>query len=89
VNIAKATPTGTITVTTKPVVLFFKDGTMTGAATSKLTVGMNGAATLTDGKLKAASGTGGEKGHSVIYTFTGTGSLTTSRYKINYKGTYK
>lgn len=88
VNIAKATPTGTITVTTKPVVLFFKDGTMTGVATSKLTVGTNGAATITDGKMKAAHGTGGEKGHSFIDTFTGTGNLTTSTYKISYRGTY-
>lgn len=89
VNIAKATPTGTINVTTKPVVLFFKDGTLTGVATSKLTVGAHGAATITDGKLMAANGTGGEKGHSANYTFAGTGSLTTSRYKIHYRGTYK
>jgi hypothetical protein len=89
VNIAKPTPTGTITVTTKPVVLFFKDGTMTGAATSTLTVGQNGAATITKGKLTAANGTGGQKGHSFVDTFTGTGNSITSTYKITYKGTYK
>lgn len=76
-------------MTTKPVVLFFKDGTMTGAPTSKLTLGTKGAATITDGKVTAAHGTGGEKGHSVTDTFTGTGNTTTSMYKITYKGTYK
>jgi hypothetical protein len=89
VNIARATPTGTVNVTTRPVVLFYKDGTLTGSATSKLTVGPNGAATITDGKLKAANGTGGEKGHSFVAAFSGTGSLTTSTYKITYRGTYK
>ena len=89
VNIAKSTPTGTIKVTTKPVVLYYKNGTMTGTATSKLTVGQNGAATITDGRLTAAKGTGGQKGHSVSVTFTGVGSVTTGTYKITYKGTYR
>jgi hypothetical protein len=89
VNVAKANPSGTITVTTKPVVLFFKDGTMTGVATSKLTVGQNGSATITDGKLTAAHGTGAQKGHSFADTFTGTGNASTSIYKIVYKGTYR
>jgi hypothetical protein len=76
-------------VTTKPVVLFFKDGTMTGAASSKLTVGKNGSATITNGKLTAAHGTGAQKGHSIVDTFTGTGNLTSSTYKITYKGIYR
>lgn len=89
VNVAKGTPSGTIKVTTKPVVLFFKDGTLTGAATSTLTVGKNGSATITNGKLTAAHGTGAQKGHSFVDTFTGTGNITTSAYKITYKGTYR
>jgi len=32
----------------------------------KLTVGINRAATIAEGKLKAAHGTGGEEGHSGI-----------------------
>jgi hypothetical protein len=36
VNKDAPTPTGTIKVTTKPVVLFYKDGTLTGNATSNL-----------------------------------------------------
>jgi hypothetical protein len=89
VNVATATPTGTVKVTTRPVVLFYKDGTLTGSATSTLTVGRNGAATITGGKLTAANGTGGQKGHSFTTTFSGSGSLTTSTYKLAYKGTYK
>jgi hypothetical protein len=62
---------------------------LTGTATSKLTPGANGAATITDGKLKASHGTGAQKGHSMTATFSGTGSLTTQTYKLTYKGTYK
>ena len=89
VNKVAPTPSGTIKVTTKPVVLFYKDGTLTGTATSELTVATGGSATLTDGKIKAAHGTGAQAGHSFVGTFTGVGNATTNLYKITYKGTYK
>lgn len=89
VNIAKANPTGTITVTTNPVVLFYRNGTLTGSATSQVTFGTNGVATIRDGKLTTAKGTGGQKGHSFVATFTGTGSSTKSNYRLTYKGVYK
>jgi hypothetical protein len=89
VNTIRPTTTGTIKVTTKPVVLFYKDGTLTGAATSDLTVGQNGAATITNGKINAAHGTGAQKGHTFVGTFTGTGNATANLFTIKYKGTYK
>jgi hypothetical protein len=89
VNKVAPTPTGTIKVTTKPVVLFYKDGTLTGTATSELTVGQGGSATITGGKITAARGTGAQAGHSFAGTFSGTGNATTNLYKITYKGTYK
>ena len=87
----KTTPTttGTIKITSKPVTLYFKNGTLTGTATATLTVTSATAATITNGKLKAAHGTGGQAGHSVTDTFSGTGNPTAGTYKITYKGTYK
>jgi hypothetical protein len=83
------TTTGTITITSNPVTLYFKNGTLTGKATATLTVTSSTAATITNGKLNAAQGTGGQEGHSVIDTFSGTGNPTAGTYKITYKGTYK
>lgn len=80
---------GTYKITSKPVTLYASTGTLTGTATATLTIGAKGAATITSGKLTAAGGTGGQKGHSVKDTFTGTGNATTALYKVVYKGTYK
>ena len=44
--------------------LYFKNGTLTGKATGTLTVISSTAATITNGKLSAAHGTGGQAGHS-------------------------
>jgi hypothetical protein len=83
------TTTGTVKITSDPVTLYFKDGTLTGKATGTLTVTSSTAATITNGKLNAAHGTGGQAGHSVTDTFSGTGNPTAGTYKITYKGTYK
>jgi hypothetical protein len=81
--------TSAIKITSKPVTLFFKNGTLTGKATATLTVTSATAATITDGKLNAAHGTGGQAHHSVTDTLSGTGNPTAGTYKITYKGTYK
>jgi hypothetical protein len=83
------TTTGTIEITSKPVTLYYKNGTLRGKATATLTVTSSTAATITDGKLKVAHGTGGQAGHSLTATFSGTGNPTAGTYKITYKGTYK
>jgi hypothetical protein len=80
---------GTIKITTKPVTTFYKDGTLSGVATSDLTTGQNGALTITNGKIKETTGTGARKGHSFIGTFSGTGNSNTGLYKITYKGIYR
>ena len=82
------TTTGTIKITSNPVTLYFKNGTLTGKATGTLTVTSSTAATITNGKLSAAHGTGGQAGHSVTDTFSGTGNPAAGTYKITYKGTY-
>ena len=83
------TTTGTIKVAINPVTLYYKNGTLTGKATATLTATSSTAATITDGKLTAAHGTGGRAGHSLTDRFSGTGNPTMGTYKITYKGTYK
>jgi hypothetical protein len=86
---AAPTSTGAVKITAKPVTLFSANGTLTGTATATLTVAASGSATVTGGRLKAAHGTGGQKGHSITATFHGTGSAKTMTYTIDYSGTYK
>jgi hypothetical protein len=85
---APATP-GTVAVTAKPVVLYTSTGTLVGTGSATLTVDSKGNATVTNGKLSLTRGTGALKGHSLVATFTGTGSAVTGLYTFHYKGTYK
>ena len=83
------TQTGTVQVIAKPVTTWTKTGTLSGTATATLTVGANGKATLTNGKVSETKGTGTLKGHRLTATFTGSGDTTTATYQIAYKGIYK
>jgi hypothetical protein len=82
------TPSGGFRMISKPVTLFFSNGTLTGTATATVTPAPGGTS-LTGGKLKAAHGTAAQKGHSVSATFQGTGNPVTGAYKIIYTGVYK
>jgi hypothetical protein len=88
VKISSAT-SGTFKITINPTTSYYSNGTLTGTATAKLTLGAGGAATIANGKLTEAAGTGAQKGHSLTATFNGTGNATTGLYKVVYKGTYK
>jgi hypothetical protein len=83
------TQTGAVQVTARPVTTWTKTGTLTGTATATLTVGANGKATLTNGKVSETMGTGTLKGHSFTATYTGSGDATTGTYQIAYKGIFK
>ena len=87
----KATPAtpGTLSVTANPVVLYTATGTLRGTGSATLTVVAGGAATVSNGKLNLTKGTGALKGHSLVATFTGSGSVVTGTYTFHYKGTYK
>ena len=80
---------GSIKVTAKPVTLYTKTGSLTGTASTTLTIGTGGAATASNGKLKLTKGAGSLKGHSYVGTFTGTGNVTTSDFTFTTKATYK
>jgi hypothetical protein len=73
---------------TSTVVLYSPSGSLTGTASATMTVSAK-AETFTNGELSLKDGIGSEKGHSLIATFTGTGSLSANVYVFNYKGAYK
>jgi hypothetical protein len=80
---------GTLTATVKPVTVFFKNGSLTGTATVTFTTNPDLSVTVVGGKLVANKGAGGEKRHSLIATFTGSGKTLTGPYVFNYKGRYR
>jgi hypothetical protein len=87
-----ASRSGKLTIKIPKVTVFYSTGTETGSATSTLTITnrpKTGDATVTGGVLKLTKGTGTYKGHSFTGTFTGSGSIVSGLYTINYKGTYK
>jgi hypothetical protein len=80
---------GTLKVTVKPVTTFYKNGALSGTATATLVTNSDLTVTITGGKLNETKGTGAEKGHRFIATFTGTGKSVTGPFVFHYKGTYK
>ncbi|MFL5823994.1 MAG: hypothetical protein ACJ764_11185 [Solirubrobacteraceae bacterium] len=45
--------------------------------------------TIKNGKLRLTNGAGSQKGHSLIGTFSGSGSTTSNQFTIHYKGKYR
>jgi hypothetical protein len=85
-----STPTvGAVSLTANPVRLFTATGSMIGTGSATLTVTGPTTATISNGKLKLTRGTGAQKGHSFVGTFTGSGNPSTGQYVFHYKGTYK
>ncbi len=80
---------GTIHVNAKSVTLFTANGSLKGTASATLTTTKSGVETVSNGKLSLTTGTGGQTGHSLKATFTGTGSVATLTFTFHYKGTYK
>ncbi len=87
----KASPStpGSLKLTTNPVILFTATGSLRGTGSATLTITSATTATVSNGKLNLTKGTGTQKGHSLIATFTGSGNPTTGQYVFHYKGTYK
>lgn len=88
-QILKSSKPAVYNVTVRSVFLYTRTGSLAGTATAKLTVGANGAATITNGKLRLTKGAGSQAGHSLIATFHGTGSITSRTFKFVYSGTYR
>ena len=93
---ALASPTGAITIKSKPVTLYTPTGSLSGTATAILTITnkpMPGDAAVTDGKLLLNHGTGRLAGHSLRSTFSGTGNIggpnVPDSYTFRYRGVYR
>ncbi|MDQ6607868.1 MAG: hypothetical protein M3Z06_15145 [Actinomycetota bacterium] len=82
------TKPGTIKITARRVTVFSSTGSLYGTAAGTETTLASGAVTLT-GKLNLTHGTGGQKGHRLIATFTGTGKTPLGPFVFHTKGTYK
>jgi hypothetical protein len=72
------------------VIVFFKNGSLSGKATADAVVNSDGSATYTNGKIKLTHGGGAFKGHGFAGTFTGTEkTANVSPFTFHYTGTYK
>lgn len=88
----KAIPTGTtgtLKLTIKPVIEYTATGSILGSATATLTLGPNGAETISNGKFSLTHGAGALRGHTIKGTFTGIGNSTANMLVIHPKSTYK
>jgi hypothetical protein len=73
---------------TSKVVFYGPTGSLRGTASATITVSAKGE-TFTNGELSLTDGVGSQKGHSLIATFTGTGSPAANVYILDYKGAYR
>lgn len=79
---------GTIKITAKKVTLYTRNGSLSGKGSAKQTI-TSTSTTITDGKLALGRGAGGQAGHSLVGTFSGTFNTTTSVYTFHYRAMYK
>ena len=89
IKVIPAGTTGTLHLISKPVIEYTATGSILGSATATLTLGPNGAETISNGKFSLTHGAGSLRGHTITGTFTGTGNSTTNRLVLHTKSTYK
>lgn len=93
---AVGSPTGAITIKSKPVTIYTPKGSLSGTGSGLLTITNKprpGDATVTNGKLLLNHGTGRLAGHSLRATFSGTGNIggpnIPDSYTFRYTGVYR
>ncbi len=74
-------------LTVKPVVFYTANGSLTGTATGTATVKATGETIA--GKLSLTHGRGGQKGHSLVATFSAQSDSTFKFLTLTYKGIYR
>jgi hypothetical protein len=87
VKAGTAAQPGTVT-TSGTVTVFSKTGSLSGPFHGTAVTTSTGSVTET-GTADLSHGTGGQKGHSEVGTFTGTGASPTGPFVFHTKGTYK
>jgi hypothetical protein len=79
---------GALNFVSKHAVLYTRTGSIAGRLSATLTISGT-TETFKNGKINLTSGAGSQKHHSLVGTFSGSGSSTTNEFKLKYKGTYK
>lgn len=79
---------GSFKLNAKRAITYGGTGSLSGTASAIITL-KGTAETISHGKIDLTHGAGSQKGHSLVGTFTGTGSTATNRATIHYKGTYR
>ncbi|MGI8507280.1 MAG: hypothetical protein ACR2MK_10865 [Solirubrobacteraceae bacterium] len=71
------------------VVVYTSTGSLSGSDSVDITPTSTGELVFTNGKLNLSKGSGGQKGHSFVGTFTGTGKTASGPFVFHEKGTYR
>lgn len=83
---------GTILAKAKKVMVWSANGSLSGTGSGVVTITNKphpGDATVTDGKIALTKGTGDQRGHSFMGTFTGNGNINSGQYVFHYKAIYR
>jgi hypothetical protein len=79
---------GAFKLSSSHAVLYTGTGSLVGTLSATVTVSGT-TETLSNGKLNLTTGKGSQTGHSLVGTFTGTGSASSNQFTLHYRGTYK
>jgi hypothetical protein len=80
---------GVVHFDSKTLTFWTSTGSLTGHVSADINVASATSATVTNGKLNLTKGTGAQKGHSLVGTFTGKGNPGSTEYSFTYKASYK
>ena len=79
---------GTFKATSSDTVLYTGTGSLKGS--SSVTITISGSTqTFSNGKIDLTKGAGSQMGHSLVGTFSGTGSTSSNESTLKFSGTYK
>ena len=82
-------PGGVVHFDSNSLTFWTPTGSLTGHVSADIHATSASSATVTNGKISLTKGKGGQKGHSLIGTFTGKGNPTSTEYQFVFKATYK
>jgi len=82
-------PGGVVHFDSKSLTFWTKTGSLAGHVSADIHASSATSATVTNGKISLTKGTGGQKGHSLVGTFTGKGNPTSTEYSFAFKAKYK
>lgn len=79
---------GTFKATSSNTVLYTGTGSLKGSSSATVTIS-GSTQTFSNGKINLTKGAGSQKGHSLVGTYSGSGSITKNQSTLKFSGTYK